>query len=294
MDAEKPGDVSPVGKKVVRMVWSVVVIVVCVYIGLACTMMLFQKRLIYFPERHITATPETAGLEYESVEFEAADGVSLHGWYVPAEPSRGTVLFCHGNAGNISHRLDSIRLFHQLGLSTFIFDYRGYGESGGRTTEQGTYRDAEAAWRYLVETRGTNSTQIVMLGRSLGGAIAAWLAQEHTPRALILESTFTSVPDLAAKLYPIFPVRLMARFEYNALEYLGRVKCPVLIVHSRDDEIIPFSHGQRLFAAAHEPKEFLEIRGSHNEGFFLSATQYREGLDAFISKHSALTLNQGG
>jgi len=196
------------------------------------------------------------------------------------------ILFCHGNAGNISHRLESIQVFHRLGLSTFIFDFRGYGQSEGRPTEQGTYLDAEAAWHYLVRERQMSPTEIIIFGRSLGGSIAAWLAQDHTPKALIIESTFTSVRDIAAELYPYLPVRWLCRFNYNAMDYLHQLNCPVLIVHSRDDEMISFSHGRRLFETANEPKEFLEIMGTHNEGFMTSAKRYEDGLDSFISKHA--------
>jgi len=279
-----------VGHKVWRMLLSIVRVLVAAYVGFAVILMVFQSRFIYFPERGIYVTPDEIGLSYEPVRFEASDGVELAGWWIPAEQSRGVVLFCHGNAGNISHRLESIQVFHRLGLDTFIFDYRGYGQSEGRTTERGTYRDAEAAWRYLVEDRQIDPAKIVVFGRSLGGTIAAWLAQDHPPKALILESTFTSVRDIAAQLYPYLPVRLMSRFKYSAIDYIRRVNCPVLIVHSRDDEMIPFSHGQRLFEAANEPKEFLQIRGSHNEGFIVSADRYYNLLGFFISEH----LGEGG
>ncbi|MCK5558231.1 MAG: alpha/beta hydrolase [Candidatus Hydrogenedentes bacterium] len=267
------------------MFWSVFLIFVSVFIGLAVILTVFQSRFIYFPERGIIMTPREIGLSYEAVNFEASDGVKLSGWFVPAEDPRGVVLFCHGNAGNISHRLESIQVFHRLGLSTFIFDYRGYGQSEGRITEQGTYLDAEAAWRYLVEKQHTDPTEIVIFGRSLGGAIGAWLAQDHTPSALIIESTFASIPDIAADLYPYLPVRHLARFHYAAINYLRQVHCPVLIVHSRDDEMISFSHGRRLLESANEPKELLEIRGTHNEGFITSADRYESGLESFISKH---------
>jgi fermentation-respiration switch protein FrsA (DUF1100 family) len=267
------------------MLLSVVTVLAAAYIGLAVLLMVLQSRFIYFPEREIAETPDQIGLSYESVRFESSDGVELSGWFVPVEKSRGVVLFCHGNAGNISHRLESIQVFHRLGLDTFIFDYRGYGQSQGRTTERGTYSDAEAAWRYLVEDRRIDPSKISVFGRSLGGTIAAWLAQDHTPQALILESTFTSVPDMAAQLYPYLPVRLMSRFNYSAIDYIRGVDCPILIVHSRDDEMIPFSHGQRLFDAANEPKKFLEIRGTHNEGFIVSAQRYQDGLDSFVSEH---------
>lgn len=274
-----------VGQRVWHMFWSVIPVFVGSYIGLVTILMVFQSHFIYFPEREITVTPAEIGLSYEAVCFEAADGVKLSGWFVPAERSRGVILFCHGNAGNISHRLESVQVFYRLGLSTFIFDYRGYGQSEGKLTEQGTYLDAEAAWRYLVQKQQVDPTEIIIFGRSLGGAIAAWLARDHPPKALIIESTFTSVRDIGAELYPYLPVRLLSRFDYNAMDYLRQVNCPVLIVHSRDDEIIPFSHGRRLFETANEPKEFLEITGTHNEGFMTSAKRYEDGLDSFISAH---------
>ena len=267
--------------------WPVGLAAAGLYVALAAVLWVLQPRLIYFPQRDIIATPDRIGFSYEAVAFEAADGVRLSGWFVPAGgPPRGVILFCHGNAGNLSHRLESIRLFHGLGLSTFIFDYRGYGQSQGRTTERGTYLDAEAAWRYLVQEREVAPTEIIVFGRSLGGAIAAWLAQSQTPRALIVESTFTSVPDMGAQLYPYFPVRFLSRFDYNAMGYLRKVDCPVLVVHSRDDEMIPFSHGRRLFEAANEPKALLEITGTHNEGFVTSAERYQDGLVSFISRYA--------
>ena len=274
-----------VGQRVWHMFWSVIPVFVGSYIGLVTILMVFQSHFIYFPEREITVTPAEIGLSYEAVCFETADGVKLSGWFVPAERSRGVVLFCHGNAGNISHRLESVQVFHRLGLITFIFDYRGYGQSEGKPTEQGTYLDAEAAWRYLVQKQQVDPTEIIIFGRSLGGAIAAWLARDHPPKALIIESTFTSVRDIGAELYPYLPVRLLSRFDYNAMDYLRQVNCPVLIVHSRDDEMVSFSHGRRLFEAANEPKEFLEIAGTHNEGFMTSAKRYEDGLDSFISAH---------
>ena len=274
-----------VGQRVWHMFWSVIPVFVGSYIGLVTILMVFQSHFIYFPEREITVTPAEIGLSYEAVCFETADGVKLSGWFVPAERSRGVILFCHGNAGNISHRLESVQVFHRFGLGTFVFDYRGYGQSEGKPTEQGTYLDAEAAWRYLVQKQQVDPTEIIIFGRSLGGAIAAWLARDHPPKALIIESTFTSVRDIGAELYPYLPVRLLSRFDYNAMDYLRQVNCPVLIVHSRDDEIIPFSHGRRLFETANEPKEFLEITGTHNEGFMTSAKRYEDGLDSFISAH---------
>ncbi len=265
-------------------IWAVIGITVA-YVIFVGSLFIFQSHFIYYPERVLSGDPGSIGLHFESVSFETRDGVKLSGWFIPAESARGVILFYHGNAGNISHRLDSIQIFHQLGLDVFIFDYRGYGQSQGKPTEQGTYKDAEAAWRYLIEGRQVSPNEVIVFGRSLGASIAAWLAQSHPPRALILESTFTSLPDIAARLYPYLPVRLLLRFEYNTAEYLGRVNCPVLIVHSRNDEIMPFSHGRQLFEMAKEPKEFLEITGTHNEGFITSGKHYGEGLNAFILEH---------
>ena len=265
-------------------IW-IVIIIAGVYIAFAGFLFIFQSNYVYYPERILTTDPGNIGLSFENVSFETTDGVKLSGWFIPCEGARGVILFCHGNAGNICHRLDSIQKFHQLGLDVFIFDYRGYGQSEGKPSESGTYRDADAAWRYLVEERRANSDKIIIFGRSLGGAVAAWQARSHTPGALILESTFTSVPDIAAKLYPYLPVKLMSRFKYDTVGYLEGVNCPVLIVHSPNDEMMPFSHGQRLFETAKEPKEFLEISGSHNEGFITSGKRYEEGLNAFISEY---------
>jgi len=275
------------GPRARRILLKIILTVVLIYLGIVALAFFLQSRLVYFPRKEIGATPERVGLSYEAVWFQAADALKLSGWFIPVEKPRGILLFCHGNAGNISDRLDSIKLFHSIGLSTFIFDYRGYGQSEGKPTERGTYLDAEAAWSYLVNEREVSSDKIILFGRSLGGAVGAWLAREHAPGALILESTFTSIPDLGARLYPFLPVRLISRFRYSAIEYVKQAKCPVLVVHSRADELIPFRHGRRLFEAANEPKEFLEIAGSHNEGFITTGQRYTDGLAAFLSRHAA-------
>ena len=266
--------------------WAIVRILALVYVGLGAMVLIFQSRFLYYPHRKLEGTPEDVGLAYEDVHFSAGDGVKLHGWFVPA-PGRkpiGAVLFCHGNAGNISHRLVSIAQFNRMGLDVFIFDYRGYGRSEGKPAEKGTYLDAEAAWDELTG-RGIGPERIVVFGRSLGGAIAGRIARDRNPAALIVESAFTSVPDMAARMLPIYPARLMLRFRYNTVEYVGKVGCPVLVVHSRDDEMISFKHGQRIFQAAGEPKEFLELSGSHNEGFLISGQEYEGAVERFITRH---------
>lgn len=255
------------------------------YLVFALLLYTQQSRMVFSPElpgREIETTPGEYGMDYDRVVFRTTDGEHLVGWYVPVAKPRATLLLHHGNAGNISHRLESVRLFHGLGLAVFIFDYRGYGESSGSPGETGTYRDAEAAWRYLTETRGIAPEEIVIFGRSLGAAVAAHLARDHAPRALILESTFTSVPDLGAEHYPWLPVRMFARIRYETRATLTAIHTPLLIVHSRDDDLIPFQHGERLFAAANEPKQFLAINGNHNDGFLVSGERYRQGIARFL------------
>jgi fermentation-respiration switch protein FrsA (DUF1100 family) len=193
-------------------------------------------------------------------------------------------LFCHGNAGNIWNRIDVIWMLHEMGFNVCIFDYRGYGKSEGRPTEAGTYADAEAVWKWLVETKGIAPGRIVVQGESLGGGVASWVAEKKKPGALILESTFTSLPDMAARMYPFLPARWLCRFSYNTLARLPDIHCPVLVAHGKDDEMIPFAFGQRLFQAANEPKVFIELKGSHNDGRERSGREYEEMLKAFIEK----------
>jgi len=169
-------------------------------------------------------------------------------------------------------------------LNTFIFDYRGYGKSEGRPSERGTHRDAEAAWHHLVATRKESPSRIIFFGRSLGAALAVHLAAKHPPRALIVESCFASARELAADLYPFLPTRWLLRFHYSPIDALPNIDVPVLVIHSPNDEIIPFHHGQKLFAAARQPKMFLEITGGHNDGFHVSGGRYRAGIERFLSE----------
>lgn len=267
-------------------IWKLLLVAIGIYLALISYVYFIQKSMIFYPNmpgRDLIATPENIALDFENVEFIAADNIRLHGWFIPYEKAKGTVLFFHGNAGNISHRLESIAIFHRLGLNVFIIDYRGYGQSEGKITERGTYLDAEAAWNYLIHNRGINEKQIIIFGRSLGASIASWLASKHTPAALIIESGFTSVTSMAQRFYPFLPVRWLLHFKYDTRLYVKHISCPVLVAHSRDDEIIPFQEGREIFAAAPERKQFLEMRGGHNDGFLVSGSSYIEGLGEFIS-----------
>jgi fermentation-respiration switch protein FrsA (DUF1100 family) len=230
----------------------------------------------------LAATPADIGLPFETVRLTTTDGIRLHGWFIPAVTPRGTLLFSHGNAGNVSHRLDSVRLFHSLNLNVLIYDYRGYGESEGKPSEEGTYRDVQAAWNYLRGHCSMAPEAIIIFGRSLGAAVAADLASQVSAAGVILESAFTSIPDMAASLYPWMPVRLLVRFHYDNLAKIRRITSPLLVAHSREDEIIPYAQGVRLFAQASEPKQFLELHGGHSDGYQVSRKLYTTTMRQFL------------
>ena len=270
-----------------RTVSLTLLIAAAVYVLLIAYVYFFQARLIFFPNvpgRTLTATPSQIGLEFEDVRITTADRVDLHGWYVAAPAGAPAVILCHGNAGNIAHRLDWLELFCGLGFAVLLFDYRGYGRSGGTPSEQGTYLDAQAAWGYLTNAKGFSPGSIVIAGESLGGPIAAHLAKDVAPGALILVSTFTSVPNLARALYWYLPVRLLARIQYPTAEYVAHARVPTLVIHSRDDETVPFFHGEELRKRARGPVQLLEIFGDHNAAFMLSRPKLVEGIRSFLEK----------
>jgi fermentation-respiration switch protein FrsA (DUF1100 family) len=235
--------------------------------------------------------PDEIGLDFETVTLTAADGVKLDAWFIPAKGSRYTVLFCHGNAGNITHRLDSINIFNELGLNCLIFDYRGYGNSEGYPSEQGTYLDAQAAYEWLTQNRKIRSEHIIVFGRSLGASVAAKLASMYTTGGLVLESSFTSYIDIGRKFYPYMPVKWFAKYDYNTIQYVRKVSCPVMVIHSRNDEIVPFEFGLQLYEAAKEPKEFVEIFGGHNDGFLVSGQIYKEGWRKWLERLESLQIH---
>ena len=265
---------------------TLAIVAVMAYGALVALMWLLQERFIFYPQagRDAAATPAAHGVPYDDVEIATSDGQTLHAWWIPANRPRGTVMLLHGNAGNISHRIDYAVMFRRLGYSTLLVDYRGYGRSTGTPTEPGTYIDADAAWNWLTTNRRVAERDIVLFGESLGGGVASWLAARHQVRALILASTFTSAVDLGSELYPFVPVRLVSRIRYDTLRRLGDVRAPVLVIHSPDDDIIPFTHGQRLFDAAPEPKAMLEIAGGHNEGFVFVRDEWVAKLADFLER----------
>jgi fermentation-respiration switch protein FrsA (DUF1100 family) len=247
----------------------------------------FADRLVYFPSRaHDGGTPAVLGLTYEDVGLRTADGVRLHAWFVRAPEAQRTLLFLHGNGGNISHRLDKLAILADLGADVMLLDYRGYGMSEGAPDEAGTYRDAEAAYEWLLG-RGVSADNLVVYGESLGGPVATDLASRRTVGGLILESAPSSILGVAQHHYPWLPVALLMSIRYDALARLPKAKAPLLILHSPEDEIVPFAMAEALLAAANPPKGLVRLRGGHNDNFLVAAETYRAALQDFLRRLSA-------
>ncbi len=242
--------------------------IVVTYIGVCAVIYCIQDRLIYYPSRDYRITPADVKLTYDDLTLTTADGVAIAAWYVPHPAARATVLLCHGNAENLADSCQTIKSLHLLRCNVLALDYRGYGRSAGTPSEAGTYADAEAAWRYLVETQGIPPAQIVVMGRSLGGAVAIDLAARHAPGGLVVESTFTSLVEIGQREYPLLPVGLLCRHRYESIKKVPSITCPKLFFYGTRDELIPADNARRLFAAAAEPKEFVETPGGHNDGGF--------------------------
>lgn len=239
--------------------------------------------MMFYPYKSLDSTPKDWGREYENIEIITADNVQLHGWFLPVNNAEQVVLFFHGNGGNISHRGDSLKIFHKLGLNVLIIDYRGYGLSEGTVSEAGLYLDAMAAWQYLIKQRGYTKKNIIIFGRSMGGAVATHLASQVQPRALIIESTFSSVKDMADRILPLISKLVYIRYDFNTESIIKQVRVPVLVMHSPDDDIIPFQLGKKVFTAANTPKDFYELQGSHNSGFMQSMPGYQQAIKLFIT-----------
>ena len=245
---------------------------------------MIERRFFFFPSSEVTDTPSHWGMSYDEVTFAATDGVRLHGWFVPGY-GETTLLWFHGNAGNIGHRLENLMLLHRaVGANIFIFDYRGYGKSEGKASEAGTYRDARGALDYLLSRRDVAEDKIVYFGRSLGTAVAVWLAAQRAPCGLILESPFSSVKDMARVAFPNLPLHLLVRGRYDSLSRIGAVSCPVLVLHGEMDDVIPLDQGKKLYAAAREPKRFYLIPGAaHNDTYEVGGDAYFREFGEFIS-----------
>jgi len=260
------------------------VFVVACLLGFVLMVRYVEKKSCFFPQKKMVANPAGNDIAVENVFFKTEDHLVLNGWFFSKPSARATLLFFHGNAGNISHRLEKVLLFHNLGLNVFIIDYRGYGESQGTPSEKGIYKDALAAFDYLTKRDDIDKTRIIGYGESLGGAVAVDLALHRPLADLIIDSSFPSAADLAKKYYPFIPAFLLAT-KMDSASKVRNITVPKLFIHSKDDEIVPFALAQKLFDAAAEPKEFLEIQGDHNSGFAMSKARYVAGIENFFIKH---------
>jgi alpha-beta hydrolase superfamily lysophospholipase len=244
----------------------------------------FEHSQVYHPDRLLIANGGELGRPFENLLLKTSDGIGIHAWFFSADqssPRKGLVLLvCHGNAGNISHRLSLARALLQTGVNVFLFDYRGFGQSEGTPTEEGTYLDAQAAHHWLTQ-QGYSPTNIILFGESLGGGIASELAVREKIGGLILQSTFSCIPDVGAELFPWLPVRWMASIHYNTCEKLPRITVPVLVMHSRMDALIRFRHAEKNFARANEPKLMWELQGDHNESV-VDEQHFVAGVEKFL------------
>jgi len=242
-----------------------------------------ERAAVFFPGREILATPDQVGLSYENIHFDTEDGVRLNGWLMKKADRAPTIIFIHGNAGNIGDRLEKILLFYRMGLNVFIFDYRGYGKSQGTPTEEGIYKDAKAAYDYLERRGDLDPTWFMAYGESLGGAVAIDLATKRKLTCLIADSTFTNAIDIAKRIYPFIPSFLI-NIKLDSLSKVKTLDTPKLFIHSPEDEMIPYALGRRLYDEAKPPKEFLDIQGTHNEGLSYSQEIYDKGITNFVNK----------
>jgi len=252
---------------------------------IAAAMLLFERKLIYFPQRAHDVLPRDLGLAFEDLTLTAEDGVRIHALYLPPPGApRWTVLLAHGNGGNVSHRLDRVLLLQsRLGAAVLLFDYRGYGRSEGSPDEDGTYRDARAAHRWLVEEKRVAPDRLVLFGESLGSAVALDLALARPCRALVLESPFASVPAMARAVYPFFPLWPFVRTRYDNEGKVPRLAVPLLVLHGDRDEVVPFSQGRRVFDAAPAPKRFYAIPGAgHNDTYVVGGEAYWTAIRDFL------------
>ncbi len=267
------------------LIW-LVLFAVAVFAILSFYLYFNQKNMVFFPMKDLAVTPRDAAIEFEDVTLTTVDGVKIHAWYLPCDSSVQKVfLFCHGNAGNISHRLETIEFLNQLGCALMIFDYRGFGRSEGEPSEEGIYADARACYDWLVNGKGFRPDDIIIFGRSLGGAVAVDLAAGVPCGGLVVESSFTSAADMARRIFPFLPTSFLLRYKFNTIDKIDDVNCPVLVTHSPDDDIVPYAMGKKLFERAREPKWFVRLSGGHNDRGYLSQPDYRTAFRELVGQN---------
>ncbi|MDD5644328.1 MAG: alpha/beta hydrolase [bacterium] len=249
-----------------------------------CSFRWFEWKHIFYPDKRISAAPSDFGLKYEDLTFYSQDDKKLNGWFIPADRSAATVIYCHGNAGNISHRIDIAKLLNSMGFNVFLFDYRGYGRSKGIPGEKGLYLDAEAAYDYLIMRNDANKDKIILYGESLGGSAAYNLALKRDVSAVITFGAFASIADMADIAFPKIPLKYFITMKFDNISKAKAVKCPKLIMHSTDDTTVPFEQAERLFESASEPKEFFKTSGGHTNEAILNNPLSAEKIKQFITQ----------
>jgi fermentation-respiration switch protein FrsA (DUF1100 family) len=243
-----------------------------------------EDRFIFHPDHVTDRDPSHIGLRFEDVFFTTQDGLRLHGWFIPHQEARATLIWFHGNAGNISDRLLNIKLLHdRIATNIFIFDYRGYGRSEGTISEKGTYLDGAAAMKYLLGRDDAAARRLILFGRSLGAAVAAEMAIQFNSLGLILESPFVSIREMARAIFPSLPIAWLLRTRFDTMEKVRLVKTPILVLHGDRDATVPFSQGKKVFEVASQPKKFYRIVGAtHNDTFVVGGEEYYGALREFI------------
>jgi len=273
---------------------KVIAFLVCLaYVIAIVGIRLYEPRLVYQPGARSVDPPDASlALHERSVSFKAADSTSLSAWVIPAAgtaPDASWVLISHGNYGNIGYggRPQFYAWFRDLGVNLFAYDYRGFGASDGSPSEAGVYADAAAAYRYLTDSLHVPPTRIVLFGHSLGTGVTIELARHVAAAGMIVEDAYTSVVDRGQEVFPLLPIRLIARSRFASIDKIGALRLPKLFLHARNDRTIPIEHGRRLFAAAAEPKEFVELNAGHADGYTADRTRYYGAVDAFIRRVTA-------
>jgi len=264
----------------------ILTIILLFFIILIVYLKYYERRLIYFPAKNFEFTPQDYGLKYDNVYFMTKDNIRLNGWFIPAENPKATILYFHGNAGNISHRLEVIEIFNRLNLNVFIFDYRGYGRSEGKPSETGLYKDSEAAYDYLIQRKDVSKDRIIAFGKSIGANVAIDLASKKNVALLIVYSGFTCAYDMGKRIFPFLPLfKWIVKVKFDAENKIRDIKIPKLIIHSIDDEIVPFELGKKLFEAAAVPKEIYSLRGGHNEAILMAREEFSSKIGSFLKKY---------
>lgn len=275
--------------KKLKTLMNIILGTILVIVSIRLYFIIIEQNGLYYPEKEIHTTPaDKLKLDYEDVDIKTPDGKTLNGWFIPAKDATATVIYYHGNAGNISDRIHRVAFFYDMGFNLLIFDYRGYGKSEGWPSENGLYKDALAAYDYLAARRDVDKDKIIIYGKSLGGAVAIETATKRKAAALVIESAFASTERIGEDLYPYLPVKWLTLQKYDNLSKVKYISTPKLIVHGRNDDLIAFKHGEEIYDAAAPIKQFLPFDGKHNDEVYITSNAYRDELKKFLVENGVL------